>query len=105
VVQLRRSAAWITGVNVLAHGSQYDAEEPASGWKAVSASGERLEQVEVVILSLDGALRAGTGIFAALPKVTIPGDKSMQAERGACVSQGEGLCGVRFCTGSAYWHF
>ena len=62
------------GVDMLAHGSEHQAEEPA-----VAASGASLKQVEVILLPLDGALGAGAGIFVALPKVTIPWDEGMES--------------------------
>jgi hypothetical protein len=62
------------GIDVLAHGSQHEAEEPA-----VTASGAGLEQAEVILFAFDGALGTGAGILVALPEVTIPGDEGMES--------------------------
>ena len=59
---------------MLAHGGQHHPEEPA-----VTAGSARLEQVEVILLPLDGALSAGAGILVALPRVAIPGDEGMES--------------------------
>lgn len=60
-------------VNVLAHSGQDQAEK-----LTLPASGASLEQVEVVLLALDGVFGAGTGILVALPESTFPGDEGVQ---------------------------
>ena len=59
---------------MLAHSSQHEPEEPA-----VTAGGASLEQEEVILLALDRAFGAGASILMALPKVTVPGDESMES--------------------------
>ena len=56
------------GINVLAHSSQHEAEEPA-----VTASSARLEQVKVVLLAFDGALgtRADYDPWSAITRPAI----------------------------------
>ena len=60
-------------VNVLAHSSQHQAEEPS-----VTASSASMEKVKVILLALDGAFGAGAGILVTLPEVAISGDDGME---------------------------
>ena len=62
------------GTNVLAHGSEHDTEEPA-----VAASGVGLEEMEVVLLTLDRAFGTGAGVFVKVPENAISGDESVEA--------------------------
>ena len=62
------------GIDVLAHGSQHDAEEPT-----VTASSARLEEEEVVLFALDRAFGAGTHILVTLPEIAFSGDEGMQS--------------------------
>jgi hypothetical protein len=62
------------GNDVLAHGSQQDAEEPA-----IATGSAGLKQAEVNLLAFDGALGTGAAFGVTLPEVTISGDESMQA--------------------------
>ncbi len=62
------------GVDVLAHSGQDDAKEPA-----VTASGARLEEEEVVLLALDRAFGTRACILVALPVCASSGDEGMQA--------------------------
>ncbi len=62
------------GIDMLAHSGQHKPEEPT-----VATGGAGVEQVEIMLLALDGTLGTGTSILMALPEVTIPGDEGMQA--------------------------
>ena len=62
------------GIDVLAHGSEHDAKEPA-----VTSSGACLEEGEVTLFALDRAFGTGTSILVALPERGISGDESVQA--------------------------
>ena len=62
------------GIDVLAHSSQHDAEEPS-----VTAGGTRLEEREVVLFALDGTFGAGACILVGLPERAISGDEGVQA--------------------------
>ena len=60
--------------NVLAHGSEDDTEEPA-----VAASGAGFEEMEIVLLTLDGAFGTGAGVFVKVPEVAISGNQGVEA--------------------------
>ena len=60
--------------DVLTHSSQYGAEEPA-----VTTGGTNMKQAVVVLLTLEGTLGTRTALSVAKPKVTMPGDKGVQA--------------------------
>jgi hypothetical protein len=60
--------------NVLTHGSEHDAEEPA-----VAASGVSLKEMEIVLFAFDGAFGTGAGVFVEVPEVAIPGDERVEA--------------------------
>ena len=62
------------GANVLTHGGEHDAEEPA-----VAASGAGLKEMEIVLLAFDGAFGTGAGVFVEVPEVAISGDESVEA--------------------------
>ena len=61
------------GIDVLAHGGQDDAKEPA-----VTASSAGLEKQKVVLFALDRAFGAGAGIEMSLPEVAGSGDEGVQ---------------------------
>jgi len=62
------------GIDMLAHGGESKAEEPA-----VTARGTSLEQVKVVLFAFDRAFGTGAGVGVKLPKVTLSRDASVQA--------------------------
>jgi hypothetical protein len=59
---------------MLAHGSEHNPEEPA-----ISASGAGFEEMEIVLLALDGAFGTGACVFVEIPECAIPGDESVEA--------------------------
>ena len=59
---------------MLTHSSQHQAKEPP-----VTASGAGLQESEVTLLALDGALSTRAGVLMRLPKVTISRDEGVQA--------------------------
>ena len=61
------------GIDVLAHGGQDEAKEPA-----FTASGAGLEKQKVVFFAFDRAFGAGASIEVCLPEVAFSGDESMQ---------------------------
>ncbi len=59
---------------MLTHSSQHQAKEPTA-----TTSGASLQETEVILLALDGALGARAGVFMRLPKVAISRNECVQA--------------------------
>ena len=58
----------------MTHSGEHDAKEPA-----VTTGGTNMKQAAVEFLTLEGTLGTRTALGVAKPKVTMPGDKGMQA--------------------------
>ena len=59
---------------MLTHSSQHEAKEPP-----VTASGTGLQESEVTLLALDGALSTRAGVLMRLPKIAVSWDEGVQA--------------------------
>jgi len=62
------------GINVVTHNSQHHAKEPP-----VTASGAGLQESEVTLLALDGALSTRASVLMRLPKMAVSRDEGVQA--------------------------